>query len=84
MTNHLPSNRGETRRILNETHYFVYFPRSSSAKIKYVLTEYIGLSKQQISLFKKMNSRWIAINRQYPGVYISEHKIGLLHTNDDD
>ena len=33
VTNHLPSNRSDTRRILNEAHMFVYFPRSSSSKI---------------------------------------------------
>ncbi len=53
MTNHLPSNRTVTRRILNECHVFTYLPRSSSAKIKYVLTEYIGLSKNQILYYKK-------------------------------
>ena len=51
MTNHLPSNRSDTRRILNECHAFVYFPRSSSSKIKYVLHEYIGLDKKQITKF---------------------------------
>ncbi len=29
MTNHLPSNRTDTRRILNECHIFVHFPRSA-------------------------------------------------------
>ena len=61
MANHLPSNRNDTRRMLNECHIFVYFPRSSSSKIKYVLSEYIGLDKQQIVEFKKYNSRWIAV-----------------------
>ena len=84
VTNHLPSNRTETRRILNETHFFVYFPRSSSSKIKYVLTEYLGLDKYQISKFKKLNSRWICIVRAYPSAYLSEHQIGLLHTEDNE
>ena len=53
VTNHLPSNRNDTRRILNECHAFVYFPRSSSSKIKYVLHEYIGLDKKQIAEFLK-------------------------------
>jgi Cdc6-like AAA superfamily ATPase len=34
MTNHLPSNRGDTRRVLSECSGFIYFPRSSSSKIK--------------------------------------------------
>lgn len=82
MTNHLPSNRSDTRRILNECHAFVYFPRSSSSKIKYVLNEYIGLDRKQITEFKKMNSRWICVLKSYPGVYLSEQKLGLLNLED--
>ena len=78
MTNHLPSDRTNTRKALNETHIFVYTPRSSSSKTKYVLTEYIGLDKKQISEFKKLNSRWVAILKNYPGIFVSEHKLGLL------
>ena len=84
VTNHLPSNRSDTRRILNECHSFTYFPRSSSAKIKYVLTEYLGLDKRQISAFKKMHSRWVCIIKNYPGIFVSEREIGLLDPNDDD
>jgi len=82
MTNHLPSNRSDTRRILNECHIFVYFPRSSSSKIKYVLSEYLGLDKKQISEFKKFNSRWVAILKNCPGIYVSKHKLGLLQVDD--
>ena len=46
MTNRLPSNRSDTRRILSECRVFVYFPRSTSSKIKYVLQEHIGLDKK--------------------------------------
>jgi len=82
MTNHLASNRNETRRVLNECHICVYFPRSSSSKIKYMLSEYLGLDKKQISEFKKFNSRWVAIIKNYPGIYVSEHKMGLLQTDE--
>ena len=83
MTNHLPSNRTDTRRILNECHVFIYVPRSSSAKIKHVLQEYIGLGKNQIAEFKKKNSRWIAIIKNFPGNFIAEHCLGLLDMQDD-
>ena len=82
VTNHLPSNRNDTRRILNECHIFVYFPRSSSSKIKYVLSEYLGLDKKQISEFKKFNTRWVAILKNYPGIYVTEHKLGLLQVDE--
>jgi len=67
---------------LNECRIFVYFPRSSSSKIKYVLSEYLGPDKKQISEFKKINSRWIAIIKKYPGIYVSEHKMGLLQSDE--
>ena len=84
VTNHLPSNRSDTRRILNEAHVFVYFPRSSSSKIKYVLTEYLGLDKKHIARFKKMNSRSICVIKKYPGAYLAEHEVGLLHPEEND
>jgi hypothetical protein len=46
VTNHLPTNGNWTRRILNESSCFVYFPASSSGKIKYVLTEYLDIDKK--------------------------------------
>ena len=35
VTNHLPTNGKDTRRILNESHQVVYFPHSASGRIKY-------------------------------------------------
>ena len=67
VTNRLPSNRPHTRRILSECHSFTYFPRPSSAKIKYVLMEYLGLGKHQIASFKRKNSRWVSVIKNYPG-----------------
>jgi len=84
VTNRLPSNRSDTRRILNECHVFTYFPRPSSSKIKHVLTEYIGLGKHQIAAFKKKNSRWVSIIKNYPGIFVSERELGLLDPNEDE
>ena len=53
-------------------------------KIKYVLTEYIGLDKKHIAKFKKMNSRWICIIKNFPGAYLSEREVGLLHPEEND
>ena len=38
ITNHLPTNGRDTRRILNEASSFTYFPHSANAKIKYFST----------------------------------------------
>jgi len=83
VTNHLPTNGKETRRILNEAHTVTYFPHSAGGKIKYMLEEYVGLDKKQIAYLKKQNSRWATIFKNYPQCYAVEHEIGLLNIHDD-
>ena len=84
VTNHLPTNGKETRRILNECHQIVYFPHSASGRIKYLLIDYIGLDKKQVSYFKRQNSRFCCIFKNYPMAYMLEREVGLLNTLDDD
>ena len=45
VTNHLPTNGKDTRRILNEAHIVTYFPHSAGGKIEYMLEEYVGLDR---------------------------------------
>ena len=83
VTNHLPTNGKDTRRILNESHQVVYFPHSASGRIKYLLIDYLGLDKKQVAYFRQ-NSRWCCIYKNYPQIYMLEHEIGLLNNLDDD
>ena len=83
VTNHLPTNGKDTRRILNEAHTVTYFPHSAGGKVKYMLEEYVGLDKKQIAYMKKQNSRWATIYKNYPQCYAVEHEIGLLNIHDD-
>lgn len=83
VTNHLPTNGKDTRRILNEAHTVTYFPHSAGGKIKYMLEEYVGLDKKQISYMKKQNSRWCTVFKNFPQCYMMEHEIGLLNIHDD-
>ena len=84
VTSRLPSSRSDARRILNACHVFAYFPRPSSSKIKYVLTEYIGLDEHQIAAFKKKNRRWASIIKTYPGIFVSERELGLLGPEEEE
>jgi len=84
VTNHLPTNGKDTRRILNEAHTVTYFPHSAGGKIKYMLEEYVGLDKKQIAYMKRQNSRACTIFKNYPQCYLLEHEIGLLNLHDDD
>jgi Cdc6-like AAA superfamily ATPase len=82
ITSHLPSDRHNTRRILNEVMYFVYFPASAGGKIKYVLTEYLDVDERKIKYFKRLNTRWLVIRKNYPQCWASQHEVGLLNVDD--
>ena len=81
--NHLPTNGKHTRRILNEAHTVVYFPHSASGRIEYLLIDYLGLDKKIVQYFRKQNSLWCCIYKNYPRIYMREHEIGLLNHVDD-
>ena len=84
ITNHLPTNGRDTRRILNEASSFTYFPHSATAKFKYFLTEYVGVDKKMITYCKKQNTRAVTIFKNYPMCYLCEREVGLLNAAEDD
>ncbi len=84
VTNHLPTNGKDTRRILNEAHTITYFPRSAGGRIRCLLENYVGLGKKHMQYLKKQNTRWCTIFKNYPGVYMAEHEVGLLMLDEDD
>jgi hypothetical protein len=79
----LPTNGKDTRPILNEAHTATYFPHRAGGKIKYLLEEYVGLDRNQISHMKKQHFRACAIFKNYPQCFMLEHEIGLLNLHDD-
>ena len=83
ITNHLATNGGDTRRILNEAMSITYFPSSGSVKgINYLLQTYCGLDKQAILKAKKTKSRWITIFKHYPQIIMGEKNVWLLSEDD--
>ena len=66
-TSHIGADHSRTRGILNEAHTIVAFPHGSSAhQIRYVATQYAGLSPKQVQEMLKLPSRWVAMKRSYP------------------
>jgi hypothetical protein len=84
VTFHLPSDRHTTPQMLNESQYSVYFPQSSSSKIRYVLANYLDIDEKMIKLFKRLNSRWVCIRQNFPLCVVAEHGCGLLNVDGDD
>ena len=60
-----------------------YFPHSAGGKIKYLLEEYVGLDRKQISYMKKQHARACTIFKNYPQCVMLGHEIGLLNLHDD-
>jgi predicted kinase len=82
-TNHLPTAKNETRRILNEAHAIVYFPHSGSVRgINYLLTDYVGLTKEDIAVIKGMKSRWCCIFKNYPQIAMTERQLWFVGDED--
>jgi energy-coupling factor transporter ATP-binding protein EcfA2 len=77
MTSHL-SNGVNMKRILNESHFFVYFPFGSTRQTIYTLENYIGVDKNDIKKIKGTKSRWACVFKNYPQVVLTEKHIFML------
>ena len=83
-TSHLACNGKDTRRILNECKSVTIFPSGLGGKsMKYLLDNYFGLDKEQISKIKKLNSRWVCIQKGHPMTVLSDKECYLLNQHDD-
>jgi hypothetical protein len=84
-TSHLACNGKDTRRILNECKSVTIFPSGLGGKsIKYLLDNYFGLDKEQIKKIKKLNSRWVTIQKGFPMLVMSDKECFVLNTEEDE
>jgi GTPase SAR1 family protein len=84
ITNHLPTNGKETRRMLNEAHSITYFPAAGSkVQLNRLLEQYIGMDKKDIKKAKHSGSRWVTVFKNYPQFVMTENEMYLLSTDDD-
>ena len=79
ITSHLSCAGKETKMILSEAHSITFYPMSLQGRnLKYLLEQYMGLDKNQISKIKKLKSRWITFCKTMPQVILSEKEIYVL------
>ena len=76
ITSHL-ANGNLLKTILNELHFFVYFPQGTTRTTLYVLENYIGVSKSLFPIIKATRSRWACVLKNFPAAIITEHKMML-------
>ena len=63
----------------------VIFPSGLGGRsIKYLLDNYFGLDKDQIKKIKKLNSRWVQINKGFPMSVISDKEAYILNSAEDE
>jgi hypothetical protein len=76
ITNHMPTLGKDGRKILNECHFVVYFPKSGSngVNMKRLLTDYLGLDKGFMEKMKKEKTRWVTIFKTYPNFVFTENR----------
>lgn len=79
ITSHLACNGKETKMILSEAHSITFYPMSLQGRsLKYLLEQYMGLSKDQIAKIKKIKSRFITFIKSYPQIILSEKEVYVL------
>lgn len=81
ITNHLATGP-HLKRILNEAHFFVYFPSGATRSTKYVLENYIGIDKKDVAKIKGCRSRWACILKNFPSCVITE-KVAFMLCEDE-
>ena len=80
ITSHLinSNNKKFSRIILNESHWVVFFPKTNIRGNKYFLENYIGLEKDSIKDILNIQTRAIAVYRNFPNFYVSKYQIAPL------
>jgi len=72
-TSHLATCGKDSRMILAEAHSVVLFPGTMGQRnLKYICESYFGLDANEIKKLKKLDGRWVQINRTYPKSILSE------------
>ena len=51
--------------------------------MKYVLQNYFDIEDKMIKHFKRLNSRWVLIRKNFPMSWASERELGLLNADSD-
>lgn len=88
MTNHDIISGKNTKRILGETHYIVYFPhKSPKKKIEYLLENYVDMDLsdvRKIKNFDKSEYSWCCISKTFPKYALMNQGLFGLDILDDD
>lgn len=78
-TTHQILNFHETRKLLNEANGIVIFPKATgNYQLKGFLERYMGMDKDEIQEVRKLPSRWVYFNKEYPMYMIHQKGVVIL------
>ena len=64
----------DTKAILTESTYMLWFPDGVTSDFKYALKTYCDISTDVIKDLKNINSRWVMFHQHSPRFILTEHK----------
>ena len=70
-------NAKGAREVLLNCQYFYCFPRNNFRAFNNLAKIYLGLDSKQIDHMKTLG-RYIMINKNYPGYYVSNKEVGMI------
>ena len=66
------------KSVLNESKTIVFFMMNYNRSLKYLLENYLGLSKNVIEKLKNSKSRWTAFTKSYPSYLVQQRLITTI------
>lgn len=78
----IDGKNSDGKALLNETHYFVYFPWGATRSINYLLTSYFDIDRETLKQIKSTHSRWCCIGTNFPQVIITEKNLMMMADKD--
>jgi hypothetical protein len=68
----------KSRDVLLNCQYFCCFPRNNFKAFNSLASNYLGLTKDKIEYLRKLKSRYVMFNKNYPAYYVSSVEVGML------
>lgn len=68
----------KSRDVLLNCQYYCCFPRNNYRAFNSLASNYLGLTKDKIEYLRKLKSRYVLFNKNYPAFYISSVECGML------
>jgi hypothetical protein len=79
----ISSNHNATEKqlktVINESDTIVFFLSNYNRSLKYLLNEYLGLTKEGIKVIRKNKTRATVFIKSHPNCLIQDHNISLLN-----